>query len=64
MIYTKTGIVGFCPECETAICFNKRPRQGQLIICHSCEETLQVTAVAPVQLTWAFEAPWIEEDVG
>lgn len=51
-----------CPECTTVLRFHKPLRVGQLVVCHDCNETLEVVSLRPLKLHWADEAPWDYED--
>lgn len=46
-----------CPECKNEIHFREQPRPYHLFLCPHCETILQVTAVNPLIVDWAFEEP-------
>lgn len=63
--YAKT-ITTVCPSCQTQIHFNKKPRLGDPIICHECEETLKVARLTPLKLAWYFAdegESWADVDI-
>ncbi len=47
-----------CPECSAALRFHNRLREGQLVVCPECDETLEVMSLKPLELTWANDDPW------
>jgi lysine biosynthesis protein LysW len=59
--------MGACPECGGEVQFVSQPRLGQRAECPDCEAVLEVVAVSPIELDWAFEepfqTPWRMEEV-
>ena len=51
-------IVEYCPNCDTAIRFKKRPFRGQIITCPECSDVLEVVSETPLELDWAY----VEDD--
>lgn len=51
-------IVEYCPNCDVAIRFKKRPFRGQIITCPECGDVLEVVSETPLELDWAY----VEED--
>lgn len=47
-------IVEYCPNCDTAIRFKKRPFRGQFITCPECGDVLEVVSESPLELDWAY----------
>jgi lysine biosynthesis protein LysW len=55
--------VATCPGCDEDIQIAGRARLGQTIICNRCGARLEVIAVNPLELDWAFdESEDLEED--
>jgi len=44
-----------CPECDSRIYFDRRPDNGQMLVCPECETSLEVISVNPIRLDWASE---------
>ncbi len=40
----------FCPECSSRLKLGNHPRQGQRVVCSSCETNLIITNVNPLEL--------------
>lgn len=55
-----------CPSCYTRIRFRERPRLREIIVCHECEETLEVVRLNPLKLEWSLlddEFSWNDDGV-
>lgn len=50
-----------CPECDSAIRFDRAPLQGQVVRCSDCGVELEVTNASPITVELA---PEVEEDWG
>ena len=48
-----------CPSCYARMRLNKRPRQGDIIVCRECEESLEVVRLSPLKVDWAY---WGDKD--
>lgn len=55
-------VISTCPDCNSEIRFRKAPHLGQLITCHNCQTSLEVVRRNPLELDWAFEDPFDEDD--
>lgn len=55
-------VISTCPDCNAEIRFRKAPHLGQLITCHNCQTSLEVVRRNPLELDWAFEGPFDEDD--
>lgn len=42
-----------CPSCDARIFFGKTPRLGQVIICHECQERLEIVRLSPLKVDWS-----------
>lgn len=49
------ALMARCPECDSRIYFDRRPDNGQMIVCPECETSLEVISVNPIRLDWASE---------
>lgn len=55
-------VIGICPDCNSEIRFRKSPHLGQLVTCHNCQTSLEVVRRDPLELDWAFDDPFEEDD--
>ncbi len=55
-------VIGVCPDCNSEIRFRKSPHLGQLVTCHNCQTSLEVVRRDPLELDWAFDDPFEEDD--
>lgn len=55
-------VLGICPDCNSEIRFRKAPHLGQLVTCHNCETSLEVVRRDPLELDWAFQDPFEDDD--
>ncbi|HSM58564.1 MAG TPA: hypothetical protein VK879_20590 [Candidatus Sulfomarinibacteraceae bacterium] len=55
-------VLGICPDCSSEIRFRKAPHLGQLVTCHNCETNLEVVRRDPLELDWAFQDPFEDDD--
>lgn len=44
-----------CPECDTLLRFRRRLEPGSYLICPHCDRELEVSGVAPLELSLAFD---------
>ena len=49
------SLMARCPECDSRIYFDRRPDNGQIIVCPECESSLEVVNTNPIRLDWAYE---------
>jgi lysine biosynthesis protein LysW len=62
MSKNSTKVIGVCPDCDAEIRFRKAPHLGQLLTCGHCQTSLEVVRREPLELDWAFEDPFDEEE--
>ena len=56
---------GYCIECETQLKLGSSPTKGQQISCFKCGAFLQVVALSPIELDWAYdEDPYYWSEIG
>lgn len=55
-------VIGLCPDCNAEIRFRKSPHLGQLVTCHNCQTSLEVVRRDPLELDWAFDDPFDEDE--
>lgn len=55
-------VIGLCPDCNAEIRFRKSPHLGQLVTCHNCQTSLEVVRREPLELDWAFDDPFDDEE--
>jgi len=51
----KSGLIAICPACGSEIVLSRRPHDGQLITCRTCDSRLEVVSQSPLELEWAFD---------
>lgn len=56
------AITAFCPACDTRIRFGERPRLSDIVSCPECEEFFEVVGLSPIELQWADESSFGEEE--
>lgn len=55
-------VITACPDCNSEIRFRKAPHLGQLVTCHNCQTSLEVVRRDPLELDWAFDDPFDEDE--
>lgn len=55
MAAAKALFFALCPECGSEILFRRPPRLEQVVVCSSCESTLEVIDDDPIELGWIFD---------
>ena len=55
-------VIGVCPDCNAEIRFRKAPHLGQLVSCHNCQTSLEVVRRDPLELDWAFDDPFDDDE--
>jgi lysine biosynthesis protein LysW len=58
-------LTAVCPSCAVRIHFNKKPGLGDIIVCHECEETLEVVRLVPLKVDWSLlddDESWADID--
>ncbi len=57
-------VVEYCPNCDTAIRFKRRPFRGQMVECPECGDILEVISESPLELDWAYgdDDEWADDD--
>lgn len=55
-------VIGVCPDCNAEIRFRKSPHLGQLVTCHNCQTSLEVVRREPLELDWAFQDPFDDDE--
>jgi lysine biosynthesis protein LysW len=53
---------GFCPECDSSINLGNNPTKNQKVTCQSCGAYLEVVAISPIELDWAFDDDFDYDD--
>lgn len=53
--------IAYCPDCDATLRL-KSVRLGQQITCRECGTMLEVVELNPVELDWAFDEPYEEEE--
>lgn len=53
--------VGYCPDCDARITL-KSPQLGQQVICRACGTELEVVDLSPLELDWALDEPYDDDD--
>jgi lysine biosynthesis protein LysW len=53
---------GFCPECDATIDLGNNPTEKQKVTCQSCGAFLEVVAISPIELDWAFDDDYDDDD--
>ena len=62
---TKT-LIADCPSCAARIYFNTRPNLGDVVVCHECEDNLEIIWLNPIKLDWSLlddEADWADAEI-
>lgn len=49
------ALISECPECDNEIQFDKKPEIGQIVVCPTCGEKLEVRQTNPIWLDWAYD---------
>lgn len=57
-----TDLTAKCPDCRSVIVFPVMPRLNQTVVCDTCEVTLAVVSLNPIELDWAFDEDEYDED--
>lgn len=52
----------FCIDCDEQITLNARPKLGQRIVCPHCGTELEVIGLDPLELDWAYDMSWDEDE--
>jgi lysine biosynthesis protein LysW len=45
----------YCPDCAARIHVGRKPKLGQLAVCHCCDADLEIVHLNPLELDWADE---------
>jgi lysine biosynthesis protein LysW len=53
-----------CPECDSIIYFDRRPRLGQIVFCSDCQSRLEVISKHPLLLSWNFDDEFVDLNDG
>ena len=51
-----------CPDCAQSIEFNPLPEVGQRLTCAHCASELEVIGEDPLELDWAYDWSWSDEE--
>ena len=62
MMSNSIKVIGVCPDCNSEIRFRKAPHLGQLVTCHNCQTSLEIVRRDPLELDWAFDDPFDEDE--
>ena len=52
----------YCPDCDGRIAFNPHAAIGQKVTCPHCSSDLEVISVEPLELDWAYDWSWEDEE--
>ena len=52
----------YCPDCDGKIVLNPDVKLGQKLTCPHCEAELEVISLDPVELDWAYDWEWEDEE--
>ena len=52
----------YCPDCDGRIAFNPHAALGQKVTCPHCDSDLEVISVEPLELDWAYDWSWEDEE--
>jgi lysine biosynthesis protein LysW len=64
MAKVKTKVItAFCPTCDTRIRFSERPRLFDIVSCPECEEFFEVVRLSPIELQWAYDNSFVDEEI-
>ena len=54
-----------CPSCAARIYFHTRPKLGDIVVCHECEDNLEIVRLNPIKLDWSLledDESWFDDD--
>jgi alpha-aminoadipate/glutamate carrier protein LysW len=51
-----------CPDCQTTIRFDEVPGLGSLVTCPECGAELEVVRKNPLELDWAYEEEFDDDE--
>jgi lysine biosynthesis protein LysW len=54
--------MAWCPECESMMLLDKEVKRGEVIKCPACSVLLEVIGLEPLELDYAENEEWEEED--
>ena len=52
----------YCPDCDERITFNPRAKLGLRFNCPECDAELEVISVDPLEIDWAYDYSWDEDE--
>ena len=52
----------YCPDCDEKIVLNPHFKMGLRFTCSDCDAELEVISVDPVEIDWAYDDSWDDED--
>jgi lysine biosynthesis protein LysW len=52
----------YCPDCGSKITLNPHPVLGKKLTCPECDTELEVISVDPLDLDWAYDYSWDEDE--
>jgi hypothetical protein len=55
-------VSAYCPDCDGRIPFNPHGFVGQKITCPYCDTDLEVISADPLELDWAYDWSWEDEE--
>jgi transcription initiation factor IIE alpha subunit len=45
----------FCPECESALKFDRQLEEGNIVTCPKCNAYLEVINTSPLEFDWVYD---------
>lgn len=51
-----------CPACGSRLRFKFPLQLGEFVVCEECDTELEVLAVNPLKLDWAYDDPYKDDD--
>jgi len=48
-------VTGTCPFCNEVVEIRKNAKEGDLVVCKSCDTELEIVSLKPVELDWPLE---------
>ena len=51
----------YCPDCDEKITLSN-PRVGQKLLCPYCESEVEVIGIDPLDLDWAYDMSYDDDD--
>jgi alpha-aminoadipate carrier protein LysW len=52
----------YCPDCDEKIVLNPDVELGLRFVCPNCDVELEVISVDPLEIDWAYDDSWDEDE--